>query len=93
MNKNSLLSFVLLAVLASGASAAQSSSQSELVVLPTYTVEAPRYSPAEQQVNQSLDSLRALARTPVTVSPELPAAKVQLVQADKPFSSYRLAKS
>jgi hypothetical protein len=93
MKKNSLLSFVLIAVLASGASAAESNSPSGPVDLPTYVVETDRYSQAEQYINASLEALRALAGMPVAVTLELPALKTQVAQAAKPLTAVRLAKS
>jgi hypothetical protein len=93
MKKNSLLSVVLLAVLASSASAAQSQASGKPVVLPTYVVESSRYAAAEQQVNASLSALRAQAATPPAVSLELPALKAQVVRAAKDLTSARLAKS
>lgn len=93
MKKNSFLSLVLLAVLASSASAAQSQPQSELVVLPTYVVETERPASAERHINASLNALRAQAATPVAVSLELPALKARVTQASRQLSTARLAKS
>jgi len=93
MKKNTLLSFVLLAVLATGASAADSNSSSGTVDLPTYVVETDRYSEAEQYINASLEALRALAGMPVAVTVELPALKTQVAQSTKPLTAVRLAKS
>jgi hypothetical protein len=93
MKKNSLLSFVLLAVLASGASAAQSQSPSDTFDLPTYVVETERYAEAEQYINASLEALRAQAATPVAVTVELPALKSQVAQMAKPLTAVRVAKS
>ncbi len=93
MKKNSLLSFVLLAVLASGASAAQSQATSDTFDLPTYVVETERYAEAEQYINASLEALRALAGLPVSVTVELPALKTHVAQAPKPLTVVRVAKS
>lgn len=93
MEKNSLLSFVLLAVLATGASAADSNSPTGTVELPTYVVETDRYSQAEQYINASLEALRALAGMPVAVTVELPALKTQVAQAARPLTAIRVAKS
>ena len=90
MKKNSLLSLVLLAVLASGVSAA---AQSAVVTLPTYVVETERYAAAEQHVAASLNALRAQASTPILVRLELPALKTQVAAAAKPLTTVRLAKS
>jgi hypothetical protein len=93
MNKNSLLSLVLLAGLTSGASAAQSQFRPESVVLPTFVVESTRDISIEQYIAASLDALRAQAAKPVTVSLELPALTARVAQVAKPFSAVRLAKS
>ena len=93
MKKNSLLSFVLLAVLATGASAAESQNPSDTFDLPTYVVETERYAEAEQYINASLDALRALADTPVDVTVELPALKTQVAQSARPLAAVRVAKS
>jgi len=93
MKKNSLLSFVLLAVLATGASAAESNRSSGTVDLPTYVVESERYSEAEQYINASLEALRALAGVPVAVTVELPSLKTQVAQTARPLIATRVAKS
>ena len=93
MNKNSLFPIVLLAVLASSVSAAQSQPQSEPFALPTYVVETERYASAEQHINHSLAILRAQVATPVSVSVELSALKAQVAQSRKQTSDSRLAKS
>ncbi len=97
MKTNTLLFLASLAVLATNASAAQS--QPEPVVLPAYVIEAPRYLPAEQQINASLNEFGQLARTRILISPELIAPKTQvktnprLVQTAKEAKSVRVAKS
>ena len=93
MKNNSLLSIVLLAVLASGASAVASQFQTEPVVLPTYTVEAPRLQLAEQRVNASLAALRAKAGTPAVILLDLPALKTQVTYAATKLTPVRFAKS
>lgn len=93
MKKNPLLSLLLVAVLASASSAAQADTQTEPVALPTYVVEAQRYSAPEQRINDSLAELRAHANTPVAVSVELPALKAQVARAVKTFAAVRVAKS
>ena len=93
MKKTSPFSLVLLAVLATGASAAQTPSRSEPVVLPTFVVESTRDTSIEQYIAASLDALRAQAAKPVTVSLELPALKARVAQVAKPFNAVRLAKS
>jgi hypothetical protein len=97
MKTNTLLLLASLAVLAINASAAQS--QPEPFVLPAYVVETPRYSPAEQQINASLNELRHQAHTPVVICPELTALKAQVrqdskfVHAAKDSKAARVAKS
>src|SRR4051812_40733712 len=92
MKKNSLLSVAFLAVLAANASAAFSQNQSEPLKLPTYVVESERFAPAEQYINASLNALRRQAGTPVAISLELPALKVQVAHIAKELSVTRLAK-
>jgi len=71
MKTTSLLTLVSLAVLATQASAASAQSETSVVVLPTYVVQAPLMQAAEQKVNASLNELRQQARatnfTPVTM--------------------------
>ena len=93
MKKTSILSLVLLAVLTTGASAAQSQSRSEPVVLPTFVVESTRDMSMEQYVAASLDMLRAQAAKPIAVLLELPALKTRVAQASKSLNAVRLAKS
>lgn len=80
MKNTSLLFLASLAVLASSASAAQSQSASELIVLPTYIVSAPRYSAAEQQINASLSELRRQAHVVPVIITELPMRKALFAQ-------------
>ncbi len=82
MKTNSLLLLVSLAVLTTSASAAQSQTQPNVIVLPTYVVSAPRYQAAEQQVNASLDKLRQQACAPACIATELPVLKDQVVQPE-----------
>lgn len=75
MKNNPLLFLASLAVLASSASAAQNQTESELIVLPTYVVSAPRYSAVEQQINASLNELRRQAHVVPVIITELPMRK------------------
>lgn len=96
MKKNTLLLLASLAVLVSSASAAQSSVDSDVVVLPTYVVNAPRYLSAEKQINTNLTELRDQAKAPSLVLSELPLIKAQVVQHVVPAkgnNSVRVAKS
>ena len=78
MNKNTLLLIASLAALTTRAGASESPTPSDLVVLPTYVVEAPRYLPVERQINASLDTLRRQAHAPLAITPEFPALKAQV---------------
>ena len=93
MKKNSLLSLILLAVLASSASAAPRQVQAEPVVLSTYTVNAPRLALAEQRVHASLNALRAKAGMPAVIPFELPALKTHVVSISGGQPAVRLARS
>jgi len=93
MKKNSLLALILLAVLASSASAAPGIVQTEPVVLPTYTVSVPRLALAEQRVHASLNTLRAKAGMPAVISFDLPALKTQVACISGGQPVVRLARS
>ncbi len=80
MKTKTLLLLASLAVLTTGASAAQYLPESETVVLPTYTIEAPRYLPLEKQINASLDEVRQLAKTPAAIPTECGALKAMIHQ-------------
>jgi hypothetical protein len=82
MKNYSYLLLASLAVLTSSASAAQSQIESDLVVLPTYIVSVPRYSPAEERINASLDELRQRAHMPAVISPDLSALKAQVARQE-----------
>lgn len=100
MKKTSLLLIASLAVLTSGASAASNSqNDSEVVILPTYVVTAPRYLPVEQQINASLKEFVQQASAPVAIAPELSVLKARAA-AESPLAkigrvpvSVRIAKS
>ena len=81
MKNNSLFALILLAVLAARAQAAEARSEADLVVLPTYVIQAPRYQPAEELVNASLNELRQQAHRSVPIiALELPVLKARVVQ-------------
>jgi len=80
MKTNSLLLIASFAAFALSAKAASNPIESELVVLPKYTVTAPRYQPVEKQINASLNELRRQAQTPLTVTPEFAALKAKVIQ-------------
>lgn len=90
MKKNSLLSLALLAVLASGASAA--SNQSDTLELPTFVVEAPVHTNAVRAVYNGLQAMKAQAAAPV-VDVELPALKTRIAQRAVSLKAIRFAKS
>ena len=98
MKTNTLVLLASLAVLATCASAAQNQPETNVVVLPTYTVSAPRYLPAENKVNSSLDEMRQQARTPGCMAIELPVLQNMAVQqnvlerAAHDAKAFRLAK-
>ena len=100
MKTNTLLLLASLAVLATSASAASSRTESDLVVLPTYVVVAPRYLPVEKQINASLNELRQQARVPAAITTELPVLRQAQVNLDSALlrvtqdrKASRLAKS
>ena len=82
MKTNTLALLASLAVLVTSAGAAQSQPQLNVVVLPTYTVSAPRYLPAEKKVNASLDEMRQQAQAPAFVATELSVFKAMVVPHD-----------
>ena len=63
MKTNTLLFIASLAVLATSAAASQT--ESDLVVLPTYVVTAPRQQVIEQRIEASLNELRQQAHLPL----------------------------
>ena len=81
MKTNTLLLLASLAVLTTGASAAQYQTENDVVVLPTYLVESPRYLPVEKQINASLAEVRQLAKAPANIPTECAALKAQIEQA------------
>ena len=99
MKKTSLLFLASLAVLTTGASAAPTQLQSEPIVLPTYVVTAPRYLPAEEQINANLKEFSHKADMPVLVPIELTSLKIEAVQHNplaegkQPLVAVRIAKS
>jgi len=80
MKTKTLLFLASLAVLTTGASAAQFQTENETVVLPTYTVTAPRYAPVEKQISASLDEVRQLAKAPTAIPTEFAALKAIVSQ-------------
>lgn len=99
MKKITLLLIASLAVLTTGASAASSQTNPDMVVLPTYVVTSPRYLPVEQQINASLKEFSRQASAPMVIAPELGSLKVQsagrspLAEASRVPVAGRLAKS
>ena len=96
MKKTTLLFIASLAVLTTGASAASNNkNESDVVVLPTYTVTTPRTSEAEQQINASLKEFVQQASVPMVIAPELTLHKTQVahLQAAHIVPALRVAKS
>lgn len=89
MKANTLLLLASLAVLASSASAAANCSDSNIHVLPTYVVTAPRHEPVELKVQASLQELRAQAAVPARITPELPMQQARTAQAEKLVEALR----
>jgi hypothetical protein len=79
MKTKSLILLASLAVLAISARAAQNQPEADAVVLPVYEVSAPRYLPAELQVNASLNELRQSVHAPACIAPVLPMFADQAV--------------
>jgi len=99
MKTNSLLLIASLAVLASSVSAASNQTESEMVVLPTYVVTAPRTLPVEQQINASLKEFAQQALAPLVIAPDMSSLKAQtashqqLAEASRATKAAHLAKS
>ncbi len=93
MKTKALLFIASLAVLTTVASAAESQTESEVFVLPTYVVTAPRYSPVEQRINASLEDLRRQANDPVVNAAELCAAKAIALPSPETVRSARSGKA
>ncbi len=80
MKSKTLLLFVSLVVLTTVARAAQSPTENDPVVLPAYTVETPRTSPVEKQINASLAELRQQAKAPMVMPIDCAALKAVVKQ-------------
>ena len=99
MKNNALLLIASLAVLTSSVSAASNQTESEMVVLPTYVVTAPRTLPVEQQINDSLKKFAQQALAPLTIAPDMNSLKAQsaqhqqLAEASRATKAAHLAKS
>ncbi len=65
MKTNTLLFIASLAVLATSASAAVSQTESDVVILPTYVVTAPRHQVIAQRIEASLNELKQQAHLPL----------------------------
>lgn len=90
MKTHAFLLIASLAVLASSASAASNQTESELVVLPTYVVTAPRHLSAEQRINASLKEFSKQALAPMVIAPDMSALKVQTFQHKQLAEAARL---
>ena len=80
MKTKTFLLFVSLVVLTTVARAAQPLTANDPVVLPAYTVETPRISPAEKQIAASLDELRQQAKAPMVMPVDCVALKAVVKQ-------------
>ena len=99
MKTSSLLLIASLAVLASSVSAASNQTESEMVVLPTYVVTAPRTLPVEQQINARLKEFAQQALAPLVIAPDMSSLKAQttshqqLAEASRATKAAHIAKS
>lgn len=93
MKTNTLLLLASLAVLTSSASAASYQTESEMVVLPTYVVTAPRSLPAEQQINASLKEFSRQALAPLAIAPDMSVLKAQSAQPQQLAEAARATKA
>jgi hypothetical protein len=99
MKTHALLFIASLAVLTSSVSAASNQTESEMVVLPTYVVTAPRALPAEQQINASLKEFTRQALAPLVIAPDMNSLKAlsaqhqQLAEASRATHVAHIAKS
>lgn len=100
MKTKTLLSLASLVLLTTVARAEyRTPTSNEVVVFPTYSVTAPRYTPAEQQINASLAELRQQAKTPIAVPVECAALKAavnhdsRIALATPAMNVVRIAKS
>ena len=75
MKTKTLLLLASVVVLTTVARAAQTQTEPDAIQLPTYTVEAPRYSAAEKQINANLAEFRQQAKAPVAVPMNCPSLK------------------
>jgi hypothetical protein len=98
MNKITfILSLVSLSLTVASASAAQNNNSNDVVQLPVYRVEASRFTPAEQKIEDSLSELRAQGTKSInvglntTIDPNGTAAKAK-IEAPK-VDSQTLAKA
>lgn len=92
MKNNALLFIASLAVLASSVSAASNQTESEMVVLPTYVVTAPRTLPVEQQINASLKEFSQQALAPLVIAPDMSSLKALSAQHQQLAATSRATK-
>ena len=85
MKNNTLLLLASLALLTTGASASQNQTVDDVLVLPTYTVAAPRFQSVEKEINASLGEVRQLAKTPLAIPFECSALKA-IAKQDAAFA-------
>ncbi len=81
MKTTAPLFLAALALFTTAADAQQTRLESEVFVLPTYTVTAPRYQSFEKQLKADLDKARERTLTPLPVAVELPLLNARDVAA------------
>jgi len=77
MKSQSALILSLCALVVTGASASESRLEPDLVILPVYEINVPRYLPFEKELNAGLDAVRQLANVPLPVHADLPLAQAK----------------
>jgi len=87
------LSLVSISLTVISARASSLETKSETVQLPTFTIEVPRRADFEVQIAQSLNELRATARTPIAVKTEIPLVAANTAEALKSAPVLVIAKS
>ena len=76
--KASLFLTVIALLMVTRASAAQNRLDEETLVLPTYTVRAPRQLSFEKEMKEDLEKLSQQARTPMAVGTQAPALQIRV---------------
>lgn len=74
-----LIALAALSVSRLSAAASSPSDETAPVQLPTYVITESRETPAEKQVERSMDALRSLATKPIKVKVALPLPEAKIV--------------